>query len=133
MRYKISTIRKFSLYKNLLRLLSIFILLSLVGYSAAALTSLHVHILPDGRAVFHSHPSGNEHSENPENKQHSHTNSEYLFINHYTSLLNNAIIIIVIFCFFYAVFITFSAERKLSLISNTYNLHLLRAPPNYLI
>ena len=125
--------RKFNSHENLLRLLSVIILLSLIGFIIATLISLHIHILPDGRAIVHSHPSGNEHSENSQNKQHSHTNSDYLFINHYTSLLNNAIIIVFIFLFFYAIVKSFSSERKLALINNIYNRHRLRAPPNFLI
>jgi hypothetical protein len=58
------------------RLTAIILMLSLMGFSAASLLSLHIHVLPNGRVVAHSHP----HSDDDSEHQHHHTAQEFVVL-----------------------------------------------------
>lgn|GEM_PF-6119302 len=64
-------------------LVAVFLILSLTGFCTASLLSLHLHILPGGRVVAHSHPlpdNGDEHS-------HDHTQQEYVALGKIAQIL----------------------------------------------
>ena len=74
------SIQPVTTYKKLLTGLTVFVLiLSIAGFSAASLVSLHLHILPDGRVVVHSH----SHSDtgNKTGRHHNHTQREYTVLS----------------------------------------------------
>ena len=51
------------------RIVAVILTLSLVGYSSAWYTTVHYHILADGRVIVHSHPLSK--GRTPENHEHS--------------------------------------------------------------
>ena len=112
---------------ELLSLLALLVLISLVGYMAAAITSLHLHVLPDGRIFVHSHATENT---SDSNRGHSHSDKDYQFINHYSSLFKKSttavvLIIIIFFILIYNVIVFTTRETcRLSRVST-----LTRAPP----
>lgn len=65
------------------RLIAIFLLLSLTGFSAASLFSLHLHVLPGGRVVIHSHPLPDDNDEH----SHNHSQQEYVALEAATRIL----------------------------------------------
>ncbi len=116
---------------RLLRLLSILVFLSLTGFISSNFYSIHMHVLPDGRVVVHSHPVGHDDAEeSKDHRHHSHTKKEYIIYGIYshalykaTLSLNNALIIFVI-----VIFISF-LSGKVDLSRNIYFDNSNRAPP----
>jgi len=62
----------------LARITAAAVLLSLSAFQFTYLANLHLHILPDGRVVTHSHPT--THDDN-DNGAHHHSQYEYAFLN----------------------------------------------------
>ena len=79
-------------FEKPVKVISILIIIFLTAYMISVFSSMHAHILPDGKLVVHSHPHGNSHSDNSQKSNHSHTNKEYLIYGLYSVLLNNMII-----------------------------------------
>ncbi len=65
------------------RLIAALLLLSLTGFSAASLFSLHLHVLPSGRVVVHSHPLPDDNDE----RSHNHSQQEYVALEAATRIL----------------------------------------------
>jgi len=58
--------------------IAVFVALAIIGFKATSLITLHIHILPDGRVVAHSHPlPGNQ----DDDSKHKHTPHEYVILN----------------------------------------------------
>lgn len=60
------------------------VLLALSLFGCAAVVGLHLHVLPDGRVVAHSHPTE---SNEKRSGQHTHSGQEYTRIGEYGKLL----------------------------------------------
>ena len=60
-------------------------MLSLTGFSAASLLSLHLHVLPSGRVVAHSHPLPGKDSE----RSHDHSQQEYMALDAAARIFNS--------------------------------------------
>jgi hypothetical protein len=64
-------------------LICLTLMVTLVGYGAASLSTLHIHVLPDGRLVVHSHPLPDDEGRH----EHGHTQQEYVAIQAATRAL----------------------------------------------
>jgi len=62
----------------LVRAIAVFIVLAIVIFITASVLGLHLHVLPDGRVVVHSHPvdGGDE-----GRSRHQHTEHEYAVLS----------------------------------------------------
>ena len=58
------------------RLICLILVATLIGFGGASLSTLHVHVLPDGRLVAHSHPLPDDEG----GHEHGHTQQEYVAI-----------------------------------------------------
>ena len=123
------TMRQINQHKNLLRILTISVFLAMTGYMAAAYASMHIHILPDGIVITHSHPNNDDNSGNSKNGHHRHSNNEYILISHFSTFLNNIIIVIIILFVIYKIIFTFLFISKLALVEYSYFDCYGRAPP----
>ena len=63
---------------KLARAITVAVVLAIASFSAASVLSLHLHILPDGRAVVHSHPIKKDRSEGA---RHHHSDHDYAIIS----------------------------------------------------
>ena len=59
------------------RLVAVLVIISLATFRTAIFLTLHVHVLPDGRVVVHSHPVDKEEEQK---SHHEHTDSEYALL-----------------------------------------------------
>ena len=91
--------------------------------------SLHVHILPDGRIIFHSHVIP-EDDNNKGKANHSHSKSELIFINALGLKLNRAIvsILITIVIAYILIYILSSEKLRINRDETWFN-NTCRAPP----
>lgn len=55
------------------QLVSLLLVVSLVGYGVSSLLNLHIHVLPDGTIVAHSHPIPDEEG----GHKHKHSHKEF--------------------------------------------------------
>ncbi|MFH1688278.1 MAG: hypothetical protein ABIE70_12255 [bacterium] len=68
----------------LIRVLATLVIIAIAAFNAAFYTGLHLHVLPDGRTVVHSHPvNRNEEGEN----RHQHSEQEYVVLASLAKLL----------------------------------------------
>lgn len=60
------------------RLIAALVALAIISFKATSLLTFHIHVLPDGRVIAHSHPlpGSNDHEE-----RHKHTSWEYIFLD----------------------------------------------------
>ena len=68
----------------LFRTAVIIVVLSITGFIAASVICLHLHILPDGRVVVHSHPV---HKDEENGSRHQHTADQYAILTALGNLL----------------------------------------------
>ena len=66
------------------RALAIIVVLSTVGFIAASVICLHLHVLPDGRVVVHNHPV---HKDEENGSKHQHTADQYAILTALGNLL----------------------------------------------
>lgn len=110
-----------------LRLPALFILLSLVGYLVAGTVALHLHVLPDGRIVVHNHTSRDDAGSK---RGHSHTDRDYQFISHITSLLTKSTVAAVAAIYVFFVIFDFTPPFIQQVISCSNPVEIpVRAPP----
>jgi hypothetical protein len=112
------------------KVISILIIIFLTAYMISVFSSMHAHILPDGKLVVHSHPHGNNHSDNSQKSNHSHTNKEYLIYGLYSAVLNNLIIGIAIPAFVInTVVFIYNFRRFITLVDSIFLCYSTRSPP----
>jgi len=106
------------------------IIFSLFLYFISFNFSLHIHTLPDGRVIFHSHPIPAGDDKN-DNSSHSHTNAEFTLFNAAGSALSKIIItadsVLIILCstviaILHFNYISFQCENRYRILG--------RAPPS---
>jgi len=68
----------------LFRAAAIIVVLSIGGFIAASVICLHLHVLPDGRVVVHSHPL---HKDEDNGSKHQHTAHQYAILTALGNLL----------------------------------------------
>ncbi len=66
------------------RAAAIIVVLSIVGFIAVSVVCLHLHVLPDGRVVVHSHPV---HKDDENGSKHQHTAHQYAILTALGNLL----------------------------------------------
>ncbi|MFZ5980456.1 MAG: hypothetical protein ACOYVF_07465 [Candidatus Zixiibacteriota bacterium] len=117
----------FDRHKHNLSLPALFILFSLIGYLLAGTIALHLHVLPDGRIVIHNHTSSG--NAGPD-KSHSHSDRDYQFISHITSLLNKSTLAAVSVIYIYFVFVYYTTSLVVPVTARISPILLpVRAPP----
>ncbi len=87
-----------SLYGKLICPVALVIILALTGFIGASIISMHIHILPDGRVIVHSHATESSSSGESNGGSHSHTGKEYMLI-HSVSRIFDKLIMAVVFLF----------------------------------
>ena len=113
--------------------ISIILILSLTLHIGFIFATMHIHILPDGRIIYHSHfTKENSSSNKSKTAQHTHTKQEFLHYNLTTvlrSFLTSSFILILcailLLIFSKILFHIFSQNNALS---SFYR----RAPPSFL-
>ena len=115
-----------SSHSSFFRSIAVVVILSVVGFAAASLVTLHCHILGDGYIIVHSHPLRGDSHRNT----HSHSDQQYLELNAASQILETIIIppaldgILALPFFCNAVFDSASTPA-----SATASYHPQRAPP----
>ena len=69
------------------KIIAVAVVLAIASFSVASVLSLHLHILPDGRAVVHSHPFKKDRGEGA---RHHHTDHDYAVISVLAKVLLSA-------------------------------------------
>ena len=107
---------------NLLKSTAIFCLLIFFSFILLSSLFLHMHNLPDGRVIIHSHPIHSAKTPTPDNStQHYHSVFEYLFYYNFSNsalLLFSVFLLIIAFFTINNVFKDRDVYLKLTLISS---------------
>jgi hypothetical protein len=115
-------------HTSLTRVVFGILLLSLLGYGYSAVATMHIHVLPDGRIVVHSHPTTND--AGGEGESHSHSDSELSFLAQVSRLFDNSTPIIhSVPVFTFAALAETIAEHHYSAVEAYHNSTTERAPP----
>jgi hypothetical protein len=107
-------INKRRIEKTGIGFISVLLVFSIIGYIFSTVATMHIHELPDGRFIVHSHPYDPD-TEDGGKSKHTHTRKEYTIIG-----ILNYLVITIIFFFAYATFVV--RNRLFTLIGRDFSL-----------
>ena len=111
--------------------LALLLILALAGWCAGTIVSMHLHVMPDGRVIVHSHPHDDDTS-NPAKQHHSHDQKNYLLYGHVSTLLDKVTVILLFVWFMLASLAVFNSASSVSFrVSRFSRSHAGRAPPAF--
>ena len=122
-------------YKKFTKLIGAVTLTGFLAFLLISYFTLHIHYLPDGRQIVHSHlfpGNGNNNgtASTPLNgNNHSHTNLEFLFYSHFSLDKITFVFILFVITFNLALFTLFRENLLNSLPYTFRSTTSLRAPP----
>ena len=79
----------FSPVRWVIRLTALLVILSIAGFSAASLVTLHYHVLANGLVVVHSHPL----PDNNHRNTHKHSRQQYAELNAASQVLQTMVLV----------------------------------------
>lgn len=88
----------FNCRKSLIKIIAIIGLLSFALFMAFSVAKLHIHTLPNGRIIAHSHPFDSDDGDG--RQSHRHSAREFAQINTINKTLSNLLIIAIVLTFF---------------------------------
>ena len=116
---------------SFIKVISVILVAQLLLFKIATTLTLHVHQLPDGRVITHSHfviPESGGEAGNPA-KKHHHSELELLLLHLFTVTDFAALILFILIFSLSIIQNRYNSLREISLIYSSYSIPSLRAPP----
>ena len=116
---------------SFIKVISVILVVQLLLFKIATTLTLHVHQLPDGRVITHSHfviPESGGETGNPAQKHH-HTELELLLLHLFTVTDFAALILFILIFSLNLLQSKYNQLREIFLLYNTRSIPSLRAPP----
>jgi mannose/fructose/N-acetylgalactosamine-specific phosphotransferase system component IID len=119
-----------NIIKTTTKAVSLSILISLIGFMVSVTVSLHIHVLPDGRIIAHSHTTERTDSGGSGGNNHSHTGKEFTLVHSLTNILDKlTFAIIPALLFTAAIILVINIFHTIRYLSRYHSIYPNRAPP----
>ena len=112
-----------------LKSVSLLILISLIGFMVSVSVSMHIHILPDGRIIVHSHTTERTDTNDSGQSNHSHTGKEFTLVHSLTHIFDKLIIVTILVLILIAIILFLHTFNSIYYSNIYHSSYPNRAPP----